>query len=779
MMRNRNATINLSEKLGYKYVQVLEGNHVVLLMPVSRSREGIATDNTCQATSELKDFFGQKAGAAKSLKSMSDHLKFDIFLLERYLRSLTESERSSIQELLLSKKKRLSQVESYLEGLSSAKKHGDIDALLKAEYSPQTTIFNSLFNKTIEEGGTLCSMILSPDEEDDWLRSPNVIFSLQRESLGEDKSPFHEMLMGIDYPAQKTLQAKVKEQIGQIYDEIAAQDTNKSFQDIITGLQKIQELDGEPYATGYIGRVLDAYTGSEKEFLELIVQDKPEEKDAVVYFLFEALNIDWDERRRILTQSIFESPQNDEAKIKFSNMVQFYMGIINIFLYLERKTKCNMGLVLEGDMMRVDFAGILKDALQEGRVEQAILKFINHQRDKFNISAEMTDSDQKAIIQQFHSQYLTVKEAPYFDEFMTVSLTKKGLWREIDSRIVCPFSAFMWECLGQKLLGDIQAAEMAYLDGKPLCETAAEDIEIEVTSDLLRVACSTRDEKVALRLLETESVQANAAASDNEALREACYYNMKEVALELLKIECVKANAAAEHNMALYWACYNNMKDVALELLKFECIHEKVAVRHNEELRLACENNMQEVALELLKIGSVRDNVAVHDNNALRWACINNMKDVALELLKIECVKANAAARDNEASHYTPTVNVDFEVWHDRLLNDSSGVQNERSESPEPKSYEASSERSESPEPELSEASSEQIESPELELSEDSDEEAFFQSLMMENCEALLFANNSPGDQNERSESPEPELEEVTTLEAFIQSLKMERRRSK
>ena len=100
-------------------------------MPFSRSSEGIATDNTCQATSELKEFFGQEAGAAKSLKSMSDHLKFDIFLLERYLDSLTESERSSIQELLLSKKKRLTQVESYLEGLSSAKKHSDMMHYLK------------------------------------------------------------------------------------------------------------------------------------------------------------------------------------------------------------------------------------------------------------------------------------------------------------------------------------------------------------------------------------------------------------------------------------------------------------------------------------------------------------------------------------------------------------------------------------------------------------------------------------------------------------------------
>ena len=75
-------TISLFEKEKYPYIKILDGDYVVLLMPLSRSNGGIATDNTCQATSELKKFFGQEAGAAESLKRMSDHLKFDIFLLE-------------------------------------------------------------------------------------------------------------------------------------------------------------------------------------------------------------------------------------------------------------------------------------------------------------------------------------------------------------------------------------------------------------------------------------------------------------------------------------------------------------------------------------------------------------------------------------------------------------------------------------------------------------------------------------------------------------------------
>ena len=102
--------ISLFEKRKYPYINILKGDHVVLLMPFSASDGGIALDNTCQATTELRKFFGDK-GAAESLKSMSDHLKSDIVLLEHYMKSCELLERASIETLLNSKKKRLSHVE--------------------------------------------------------------------------------------------------------------------------------------------------------------------------------------------------------------------------------------------------------------------------------------------------------------------------------------------------------------------------------------------------------------------------------------------------------------------------------------------------------------------------------------------------------------------------------------------------------------------------------------------------------------------------------------------
>ena len=66
---------------------------------------------------------------------------------------------------------------------------------------------------------------------------------LKRESLDRCKSPFHLKLIEIAYPVTITLQGKVKDQIGQIHDEMAAKST-KSFQDIVTGIKSIKELRG-------------------------------------------------------------------------------------------------------------------------------------------------------------------------------------------------------------------------------------------------------------------------------------------------------------------------------------------------------------------------------------------------------------------------------------------------------------------------------------------------------------------------------------------------------
>ena len=88
------------------------------------------------------------------------------------------------------------------------------------------------------------------------------------------------MLMRIDYPEQKTLQEKVKDEIGKIHDKMAAEAT-KSFQDIVTGIKSIKELRGaltevEKYRNDcwhdYRNTVLSACPeNGETEFLNSIV----------------------------------------------------------------------------------------------------------------------------------------------------------------------------------------------------------------------------------------------------------------------------------------------------------------------------------------------------------------------------------------------------------------------------------------------------------------------------------------------------------------------------
>ena len=121
------------------------------------------------------------------------------------------------------------------------------------------------------------------------------------------------------------------------------------------------------------------------------------------------LGVNWENLVSKENKSLFESPQNDDQKIKFSNMIQFYMGVINIYLYVEGKISCNMGEVIEYDDIKDDFSDILNAALERGGVEGAVLDFINNKKDQFNINEEISDDDKTAIINQFRTQYLIVK----------------------------------------------------------------------------------------------------------------------------------------------------------------------------------------------------------------------------------------------------------------------------------------------------------------------------------------------------------------------------------
>ena len=65
--------------------------------------------------------------------------------------------------------------------------------------------------------------------------------------------------------------------------------------------------------------------------------------------LEKGLGINWENPLARESRSMFESRQNDDEKIKFSNMIQFYMGVINTDLYLEKKPLSNMRQVIESN----------------------------------------------------------------------------------------------------------------------------------------------------------------------------------------------------------------------------------------------------------------------------------------------------------------------------------------------------------------------------------------------------------------------------------------------
>ncbi|ASQ46185.1 hypothetical protein [Legionella clemsonensis] len=95
--------IPLSEPISPRYLYINPTtNRVHLLVPIVSGQE-ISTDNTCKATTTLKEFFD--GGALNVLNAYKDALTFDIRLLRA----------GSLEASL--KQDRLTQVHTYIEAL--------------------------------------------------------------------------------------------------------------------------------------------------------------------------------------------------------------------------------------------------------------------------------------------------------------------------------------------------------------------------------------------------------------------------------------------------------------------------------------------------------------------------------------------------------------------------------------------------------------------------------------------------------------------------------------
>jgi len=154
------------EPVAPRYIYVNpETNQVHLMVPIA-SGDSIGNDNTCKTVLALKEFFGEAgdAGALFELQNYKGALETDI------------SQIPGESEIKQQKQDRLDQIAQY------------INILMVVQYTPEIERLHTTFPeypqavKTLfKERSNLYSMVLRPTSADPYLRTPDPVFSVQRD----------------------------------------------------------------------------------------------------------------------------------------------------------------------------------------------------------------------------------------------------------------------------------------------------------------------------------------------------------------------------------------------------------------------------------------------------------------------------------------------------------------------------------------------------------------------------------------------------------------------
>ncbi len=630
--------IKFKERARYPYIHTFADNHVVLFMPLAASDANIATDNTCQAFMELKEFFSPQ-GALAALREMQNDLRFDIRLIGELKMAVYES-------LLEDKESRLKQITDQLQLFELMRLDSSIQQMYGQRYAVLPSILLPLFTRSISEGGTLCSMQLCPSMEDSWLRAPNVIFSLTRASINGVKSPFYYLLTSLDYPATIVLRDRVlldfEKECAWFYHNL-----DQSLEDLLDRLKNTSYLKGISWPHINETDIESAACLSQDE----TVRDCYETPRLLAEFLLASFNIDWDMLNDQYDYGLIHSPKGDDLE-RFSQMIQFYMGVINIYLFARGVCDINMGPVLESDVVCYDFGVMLTEAVRLGKnVEMEILDFVSEKKDLFKLTRALDGVEKRQIREQFRQQYLVIKDSPHFDEFMLIdSQEQPSGWVQWQNRQVCPFMTVVNTCFhhfsdahtrrAESMIGAMAPSVVDFL--KDHSKISNELFEVD-----LRILVSLGDESFIIDHLPKEAISLVPAGSEHSTLISVVDRGMQKLALGLLSISSFSEQAHIDRNELLFRACMEGMSELAAQLISIPQVREHVHEMDNRILWAACQMGLRDIVLSLLDLSSVRDAHFQAPHDMLTFAIMRQMEDVALQLLRVSQVIGSCHLGDN------------------------------------------------------------------------------------------------------------------------------------
>ena len=447
--------VQLSEKTSYPYIFVDSKNRVHLLVPIS-SGEEIALDNTCQATQEIRQFFGveidaddKQRSAAHVLSQYKSDLIGDIELIESLLKTPHfavngpikgadfEKNKETLNSILVLKQKRLEQINTLHIQLAELQ--------VRPEFSTEITHVYSEYPRSISEimrqRSNGFSMLLAPDpnQMDPLTRYSAPVFSLGRGMLVHTGGSRFRIKFRGYFQAKELHATSAKSNIVQLFSKTDLVEPEqfdaiaKRIQEEVAKLMKVSSVPLE---------LKDGELTWEYFEDTLMVVDSETTIAACAEAILGAAFPDLDQSLEadLFTQAL-SLPEKDQRIERLSILTQFLFAIINFHCFITEKSTKNFGQVLDHEdktALRRTFNEAIHGAITNGQdVVEEVIYTVNLCKDQFGLSEPLNEED-AIIIKQKLGLFATVAEAPHFDEFF-VYYPRSGDFTTHQGRICLSF----------------------------------------------------------------------------------------------------------------------------------------------------------------------------------------------------------------------------------------------------------------------------------------------------------------------------------------------------
>lgn len=396
-------------------------NTLHLMMPIVSGTQ-IGLDNTCKSVYALQEFFAKgqvphQNGILNSLLAYQNALEFDISLI------------SDASELKTQKQERLEQIKQYISAIKIVLNSNKLASLNQVfpEY-PQ-----ALQTLMKDEHTNLYSMVLSPQYKDNFLRSVNPVFSLQRV---ENASIFYKTLLEASpdiQPAQNAKQRLIRAVVERIqgqafeFSNLQEQLRQETSRQLGIDIDFTKSKQGISLTMAYLDDLMmfeDANPPSAQDYIEVLLSVCAEH----------------------LFDTVIESPfYGIKSAEERSIVTQFFLGFLNIYCRIHHLSRENFGRILDGsEVLSQAIVSIMLSSLKNAsNVEDALIDFINQNKAVFGLNHPLNDLDRKRIKKEFYERYTEIKDSPYFDEFILIDNTKPGPFLIYQGAISLNITEFM------------------------------------------------------------------------------------------------------------------------------------------------------------------------------------------------------------------------------------------------------------------------------------------------------------------------------------------------